>query len=73
MAGSGELVPAVAPVAGEATPPSSATAAMVVPAVMAALRLRIEGPGLAAPAALVVPVVWTVATAVPVAMAAGVA
>ena len=72
MAGSGELVQEVAPVAGEATPPSSATAAMVVPAVMAALQPGIADREPAVPAALVVPAASTVATAVPVAMAAGV-
>jgi hypothetical protein len=73
MAVWGVLVPAVGLVAGEATPPLSVTAAMVVPVVMAVLRLGIEDQGLAGPAALVVSVGWMVATVVPVAMAAGVA
>ena len=72
MAGSGELVPAVGPVDGEVPPHLSVTAAMVVPAVTAALPPRMERPGPAGLAALVGPAVWTVAMVVPVAMAAAV-
>ena len=72
MAGSEELVPAVGPVDGEVTPQLSVTAAMVVPAVTAALPPRMERPGPAGLAALVGPAVWTVAMVVPVAMAAAV-